>query len=447
MKADGLIRDLVGARLDGDVVDRDHADFNRFRRVWNAMADRRPAVVARARSVSDVEKVVRVAADHESLLAVRGGGHSIPGLSTCDDGIMLDLSMMNAVKIDRAAARAVAQGGALLGDLDRAGVPHGLVVPAGVVSHTGVGGLTLGGGMGWLSRRYGLTIDSLMAVEIVTADGQARHVSADHDPELFWAIRGGGGNFGVVTSFTFRMHRLDPVLVGRWTYSFAEAHSVLRHLGDLAAKTPRELSCGFILMNTGLTVVACWCGPPESGQEAVARFGSLGRPETSSLGDLSFLELQTLSDERMAWNRRYYAKGGFFRELDDTAVTSMIDCITAAPSAEAEIYVIQLGGAVSDTDEDATAYNGRAAGFYWLAESAWDRAEDDESMVAWNRTAGGRLAEISMRGNYVNEQGEVGREIAQAAYGDSKYKRLAKLKARYDPGNLFRLNQNIEPCA
>lgn len=445
MNANALVQDLVRARLDGEVVARDRTDYDRFRRVWNAMADRRPAVVARARSVSDVEKIVRVAAEHDSLLAVRGGGHSIPGLSTCDDGIMLDLSMMNAVQVDRAAAQAVAQGGALLGDLDRTGVPQGLVVPAGVVSHTGVGGLTLGGGMGWLSRRYGLTIDSLMAVEIVTADGQARHISADRDAELFWAIRGGGGNFGVVTNFTFRMHPLGPVLVGRWTYSFAEARSALRRLGDLAAEAPRELTCGFILVPTGLTVVACWSGAPDRAQEAVAPFGSLGRPETEFLGDLTFLELQTLSDERLAWNRRYYAKGGFFRELDDTAIFCMIDCVTDAPSEEAEVYVIQLGGAVSDIDEDATAYNGRAAGFYWIAESAWDRAEDDEAMVAWNKMAGGRLAEISMRGNYVNEQGEVGKEIAQAAYGERKYSRLAKLKARYDPGNLFRLNQNIEP--
>ena len=225
-----LSRELNRTHLDGDIFDPGHCEYDKYRRVWNATADRLPSAIVRARSVSDVEKVVTVAAQQGALLAVRGGGHSIPGLSTCDDGIVLDLSLMNTIHVDKVAQRAEVQGGALLGDLDRAGAPAGLVVPAGVVSHTGVAGLTLGGGMGWLSRRFGLTIDSLLAVDLVTADGKSRRVSADTDPDLFWAIRGGGGNFGVVTRFFFKMQELGPVLIGSWTYPVAEARSVLRRL-------------------------------------------------------------------------------------------------------------------------------------------------------------------------------------------------------------------------
>jgi FAD/FMN-containing dehydrogenase len=440
-----LLREFTQARMDGDVIDRDHPAYDKVRRVWNAMADRRPTIVVQARSGADVEKVVAVAAKHAALLAVRGGGHSIPGLSTCDDGIMLDLSLMNRVTVDGAASRVDVLGGALLGDLDVAGAPAGLVVPAGVVSHTGVAGLTLGGGMGWLSRRLGLTIDSLLAADIVTADGRLRHVDADTDPDLFWAIRGGGGNFGVVTKFTFRMHPLGRVLVGSWVYPVAESGAVLRRYRDLAARAPRELTTGFVLTSANLLMTALWSGVPGRAEAEVAPFGALGRPESASMGGVTFLDLQRRSDDRMAWNRRYYAKGGYLQEIDDRAVDRMVDCIADAPAPDAEFYVLQLGGAVGDVDDDATPYTGRAAGHYWLVESAWDHKADDERLVSWSRMAAARLAEISMRGNYVNEQADFGKEIALGAYGERKYGRLARLKARYDPTNLFRLNQNIEP--
>ena len=445
MDAVPLIGDLFKLKLDGDVVDQGHGEYERYRRVWNAMADRRPAAIVRARSVADVQRTVTAAAEHNALLAVRGGGHSIPGISTCDDGIVLDLSSMNSVTVDSSTGRAEVLGGALLDDLDRAGAQAGLVVPAGVVSHTGVAGLTLGGGMGWLSRRFGLTIDNLLAANIVTADGRSREVSADADPDLFWAIRGGGGNFGVVTRFTFQMHPLGPVLVGSWIYPVAEAGAVLRRLRDLAASAPRELTTGFVLTSAGLRVTVLWSGTADRAERSVAPFGCLGQPESASLGGLTFLDLQRMSDEHMAWNRRYYAKGGFFRDLDDPAVERMVDSIASAPTADAEFYVLQLGGAVCDIADDATAYTGRAAGYYWIAESGWEHEADDARLVAWNRMAGARLAEISLSGNYVNEQGEVGNDIARSAYGEAKYSRLAKLKARYDPANLFRLNQNIEP--
>ena len=445
MDAAILSRELSRAQIDGDVFDPGHRDYDKYRRTWNATADRRPSVIVRARSVSDVERVVALAARQGALLAVRGGGHSLPGLSTCDDGIVLDLSLMNSVHVDKAAWRAEVQGGALLGDLDRAGAEAGLVVPAGVVSHTGVGGLTLGGGMGWLSRRFGLTIDNLVAVDLVTADGRSRRVSAESDPDLFWAVRGGGGNFGVVTNFTFKMHELGRALVGTWTYPTAEAANVMKRFNDLTQDSPREVTAGIMLSPGELMVIALCSGALAESADALAAFDALGRAESASLGDTTYLELQGMFDDALAWDRRYYMKGLFLQEVDAAAIERMTEGVARAPAAEAEFFVLRLGGAVSDIDEEATPYSGRKAGYYCLMGMAWDDERHDEQSIAWSRSVAGRMTEIAMRRNYINEQTEVGPEIARAAYGEDKYGRLAKLKGRYDPTNLFRLNQNIEP--
>ncbi|MDX1402625.1 MAG: FAD-binding oxidoreductase [Kiloniellales bacterium] len=446
MVAAVLSRALNRAQLDGDVFHPAHREYDKYRRVWNATADHLPGAIVRARSASDVEKVVTIAAQQGVVLAVRGGGHSLPGLSTCDGGMVLDLSLMNSVQVDRAAQRAEVQGGALLGDLDRAGVPAGLVVPAGIVSHTGVGGLTLGGGMGWLSRRFGLTIDNLLAVDIVTADGRLRRVSADTDPDLFWAIRGGGGNFGVVSRFVFKMNDLGPVLVGYWAYPAAEASNVLKRFNELARAAPREITAGFFLSPGELGVIAICSGPQANSEDGIAAFGTLGQTTSSSLGEMSFLDLQQMHDETMAWDRRYYMKGLFLWEIDNAAIERMTQDIAEAPTAETEYYVLQLGGAVCDVEEDATSYSGRNAGFYCLIGTAWDDKKYDEPSIGWGRTAASRMTEIAMSRNYVNEQTEASREIARESYGEEKYRRLAKLKGRYDPTNLFRLNQNIEPA-
>ena len=268
---------------------------------------------------------------------------------------------MKDIAIDPAARRAGVGGGALLGDLDAAGAPHGLVTPAGVVSHTGVGGLTLGGGMGWLSRRFGLTIDNLVGAEVVTADGRLRRTSIEAEPELFWAIRGGGGNFGVVTHFSFVLHPLGPVAVGQWVYPTSEAAAALRGYCDVAADAPRELTTIFVLTPAELTIKALWSGSPTGWETAFARLGSLGRASSSKIGGTSFIELQKASDERMSAGRRYYAKGGFFAEIDQAKVRMLTDTMADAPTADAEVYVLQLGGAVGDRDENATPYTGRAA--------------------------------------------------------------------------------------
>jgi len=300
--------------------------------------------------------------------------------------------------------------------------------------------------MGWLSRRFGLTIDNLLAVDLVTADGRSRRVSADTDTELFWAIRGGGGNFGVVTRFVFKVNDLGPVLIGNWAYPVAEASDVLKQLNELAKSAPREITAGFILSPGELMVIAICSGPQANSEDAIAAFGALGQTKSSSVGELSFLDLQQMFDEDMAWDRRYYMKGLFLREIDGSAIERMVQGIAEAPTSETEYYVLQLGGAVSDVDEDATAYSGRSAGFYCLMGTTWDDRKHDERFIGWSRAAASRMTEIAMSRNYVNEQAEASKEVARESYGEGKYRRLAKLKGRYDPTNLFRLNQNIEPA-
>ena len=442
MDTDTLVRDLAAAGLDGALIDPSHAQYDRHRRVNNGLIDRRPAAIVRATSKHDVQQAVRIAAEREALLAVRCGGHSFPGLSTCDGGIVIDLSQMNEVKVDPEARVAEVGGGALLGDVDAAGLAHGMVTPAGVVSHTGVGGLTLGGGMGWLSRRFGMTVDSLLGVDIVMADGRLLRINAEKEPDLFWAVRGGGGNFGVVTKFFFRLHPLGPVTVRLWQYPVSEAAAVLRRYRDAIADAPRELTTLFVLLRDGLMVMAVTSGSPR-GAELVAPFGKLGSATLLTGGETSFLELQRMFDEQTAWGRRYYSKGGFFGAIEEPTIAAITEAMQSAPVAEAQIYCLQLGGAVADVAEDETPYAGRAAGHYWIAAATWDNPADDAASVAWGRKASAKLAPLSMRANYVNEQSDTG--IAQSAYGEDKYNRLARLKWRYDPTNLFRLNQNIEP--
>jgi len=438
-----LARDLANADFDGELVDGSHVLYERLRRVNNGLIDRRPAAIVRATSKRDVQKVVRIAAEREALLAVRCGGHSFPGLSTCDGGIVLDLSLMKEVMVYPEARTAEVAGGALLGDVDAATLPRGHVTPAGVVSHTGVAGLTLGGGMGWLSRRFGLTIDSLLGVDIVMADGRLLRINAEKEPDLFWAIRGGGGNFGIVTKFWFRTHPLGPAVIKRWTYPASEAPAVLRRYCEALQGAPRELTTLFVLLPTELLLTALWSGSTNGAEAALARFGTLGPATPVPNSPKSFLELQRASDERMAWGRRYYAKGGFFGEMDEATVTTLVERVAAAPTTEAEIYCLQLGGAVGDIDEAATPYAGRAAGHYWISAAVWDDPAEDSQCVTWGRETAARLVAHSLNVNYVNEQSETG--VAQGAYGADKYNQLARLKGRYDPTNLFRLNQNIEP--
>jgi FAD/FMN-containing dehydrogenase len=299
------VSDLTRAHLDGAICDPAHADYDRLRRIHNAIIERKPAAIVRAVTASDVQKVVRIAADRDVPLAVRCGGHSFAGLSTCDHGIVCDLSRMNAVLVDPQARTVDVGGGALLGDVDAAGEKYGLVTPAGVVSHTGVGGLTLGGGMGYLSRRFGLTIDNLIGVDIVAADGKRLRVGADEEPDLFWAIRGGGGNFGVITKFRFQMHVMGPVLIRRWFYPVEGAAETLKRYPDALKDAPRELTTAFVLTQEGLSLRAIWTGSTASAEATMACFASFpGGIQDPNL-DMTFVELQRASDDLLPWGGRY----------------------------------------------------------------------------------------------------------------------------------------------
>jgi hypothetical protein len=441
-----LIQALDASGLDGSVVDSHDRRYERWRRVWNGVIDRRPAVIVRARSVADVKRTIAVAGEAGSLIAVRCGGHSFPGFSTCDGGIVLDLSAMSRVVIDPVGCTAEVAGGSRLGDLDRATAPYGLVTPAGVVSHTGAAGLTLGGGMGWLSRRLGLTIDNLLAADVCLADARVLRASEAEEPELFWALRGGGGNFGVVTRFVFRLHQLGPILVGSWTYPGTQTCSVLARYAELATRASRQLGTAFASTAAGVSVTAIWSGSEDGAQAAVAPYGTLGNPSAGSLGGVTFLELQSRLDDHFAWGRRYYAKGGFFATIDTEAIDCVTTSVASAPTADCEIYVLQLGGAVSNVADEVTAYTGRRAGFYWIVEPVWDDPADDARCISWGRETAAQLSSLSMSGNYVNEQSDFGGDTTRKAYGAQKYARLAALKARFDPNNLFRLNQNVLPA-
>ena len=433
---------LAGADLDGTVIGPLDADFDRLRRVYNAVVERWPGAIVQVATPSDVEKVVSIAASSGLPLAVRCGGHSFAGLGTCDDGIVCDLSRLNTVTVDPASRTVDVGGGALLGDVDAAGEPYGLVTPAGVVSHTGVGGLTLGGGMGYLSRRFGLTIDNLLDADIVTADGRLSRVSAEEQPDLYWAIRGGGGNFGVVTRFRFRMHELGPVAIRRWSYPGAATANTLASYRDEASRAQRDLTTAFIATKAELGIRAVCSGSVADPGAALARLAfahGVQDPRT----DMTFVELQRASDDLLPWGRRYYSKGGFLADLDDQVIETIAESVADAPIPDLEVYCLQLGGAVGDVAEDDTAYSGRAAGFYWISQGVWDHPADDERAIAWCRETARRLGNHSMSANYVNEQADTG--IAHGAYGAWKYRRLAELKGRYDPENVFRLNQNIEP--
>jgi FAD/FMN-containing dehydrogenase len=440
----GLVRAL-GPQLDGALIDSHDSDYAQARLVFNGMIDRRPAAIVRARSMADVRRTVAAAGEAGSLLAVRCGGHSFPGFSTCDDGIVLDLSSLNRVAVDAERRIAEVGGGALLGDVDRGTARYGLVAPAGVVSHTGAGGLTLGGGMGWLSRRLGLTIDSLLSAEVCLADGRVAQVSEASEPELFWGIRGGGGNFGVVTRFVFRLHELGPVLVGCWVYPLSQMRTVLERYSEVSARAPRQLSTALTATAAGIRVTAFWSGSEKGAQVAVAPYGELGRTSSGSVGGVTFLDLQSRSDDHFCWGRRYYSKGGFFDAISAAAVSRMTSSIAQAPTPDCEIYVLQLGGAVADVADEATAYTGRMAGYYWIVEPVWDDPADDARCLSWGRETAAYLADLSMSGNYVNEQSDTGDDASLKAYGEEKYARLAALKHRFDPNNLFRLNQNLAP--
>ena len=430
------------------------ADYDRARSVWNGLVDRRPALVTRCAGVEDVRRTVRFAREQELPIAVRCGGHSLAGFSTCDDGVVLDLSPMRDVVIDPERRTARVAGGTLLSQLDAAAQAHGLVCPVGVVGHTGVAGLTLGGGMGRLQRRFGFSIDNLLSVELVTADDRVLTVSEEEEPDLFWGIRGAGPNFGVVTSFEFRLHELAPVVTqGFVDFPAERGHEVAARVREYLATAPDEVFVSFGI-TTGTEddgedrigapvpyVGATYSGPPDAAEEVLRPLRDLG-PLVDTFRQLPYLELQTANDEEMGWGKRFYMKGGFLGELTDGFVDT---ALATASSPHGAITLWAQGGAISRVPEDAMAFTGRDAAFWLGVEAEWDDPAEDEALIDWGRGTMAALEPFTAAGHYVNDVVETGRDVVRSVYGDAKYERLVGLKRAFDPDNVFRLNQNIVP--
>jgi FAD/FMN-containing dehydrogenase len=440
------------AGLRGQLLLPGAGGYEEARKIYNGMFDRRPALIARCLGAADVVRAVRFAGSYELLVAVRGGGHSLSGQSVCDDGLMIDLSLMRGVRVDPADRLARAGGGALLGDLDRETLPFGLVTTTGTVSHTGAGGLTLGGGFGRLARRYGLTCDQLTSVDVVTADGRLLEASATENPDLFWALRGGGGNFGIATSFEYRLHPFDGRSVGgHLVFPFEQARSALRGFAELYDRAPDGLWIEPILTTTpggarALVLDICLTDGLESADTILAPYRQLGKPLKDAVGPVHYVQLQTQDDERARIGGRYYTKSGFVDRLTGDLIDTMLDVIGSATLPRARIAMPPKGAAVDRVARDATAFWHRSALYSVLLQTSGDEPAEDARNVGWGRSQWPALEKFTA-GFYANTNlSEIPSARVRDAYGGN-YERLLSLKRRYDPTNLFRLNANIDPRA
>ena len=430
--------------------------------IWNAMIERRPALVVRPRGPADVAACIRFARDSGLPLSVRGGGHNIAGTALCAGGVMIDFSTHKEIEVDRESQRVRVQPGATWADLDRASQPFGLVVPGGIVSATGVAGFTLGGGFGWVTRRYGFAADNLIAADLVTADGQTRRASAADHPDLFWAIRGGGGNFGVVTSFEFAAQPHGPeVVAGLVLHPMARAKEVVALFREATAKAPDGL-CHLLIIRKApplpiipaeahgapvAGIAVCYSGPLAEGEELVAPIKRFGRPLVDTIGPKPFTAHQQFLDAGQPFGRRYYWKSDYFDALPEAADRTIIAHATAITSPHSAVLCMHLGGAAARRAASETAVGSRTAAYVLNMQGAWEDAAEDAVHIAWARDFWSAMRPFSSGGTYVNFLTEdADDERVRAAYGLGLYDRLVQIKAKYDPDNLFRSNQNIRPA-
>lgn len=439
------------AGLRGALLLASDAGYDAARRIWNGAFDRKPALIAHCAGAADVMRAVEFARAHDLLVSVRGGGHSISGQSVCEGGLMVSLAGMRGIRIDPAARTARVEPGVLLGEFDREAQAFGLVTPAGTVSHTGVAGLTLGGGFGRLARRYGLACDNLLSADLVTADGRLVRASAAENPDLFWALRGGGGNFGVVTSFEFRLHPSPPILLGGPViFPLAQARDVLRAYADFAGSAGDDIYADAALttLPNGQRVVVidtCYAGAIDAGGKALAPIRKFGTPVMDAIGATPYVALQKSSDQVLAVGRHYYLKAGFLRQIDSSLSDALVEQFAELPPAVMVIFA-DAGGAISRVAPTATAFWHRQARWNVVVATAWDNPADTEAnMAAGRRTYA--IAEPHVKGFYVNDVNLTEQSQAQI---DSNYggnlARLAKVKAQFDPANLFHLNANVQPA-
>ena len=445
----------------GHVLRPGDEGYDEARRIWNGDVDRHPALIARCTSTDDVVRTIRFAREHDLPLAVRGGGHGVAGLAVCDDGAVADLSQMSDVRVEPSARIAHAGPGALWGAFDAAAQSYGLDTPGGIVTHTGVAGLTLGGGIGWLMRRYGLTCDSLIGVELVTSNGRVVEVSDEQDPDLMWALRGGGGNFGVVTRFDFRLHPVGPdVLSGAVYYRARDAERVLRGYRDLCVEAPRELTTIVNVRNAppapflptdvhGTSVVAialCWAGDPAAGEQAVDPYRRLAAPVADVVTVKPFVQHQSMFDATVPHGWSYYWKSRYLAPLTDEGIATIADRAWRHGSPRSYAVLFHMGGAIRDVGEEDTAFTGRDAEHAININAVWTEPHERDRPVEWARSFFDATAPMASGGVYVNFLGSEGAERVREAYSPATFARLQQVKRRMDPDNVFRLNQNIPPA-
>ncbi len=448
----------------GQLITADHSDYDTARAVWNGAVDRRPRLIARCSGTADVAAAVRFARDHDLEIAIRGGGHNVAGTAVCDDGIVIDLSSMRAVWVDPAGRKARVQGGALWGDVDHETQAHGLATTGGIVGHTGVAGLTLGGGIGWLMRKHGLTVDNLVAAEVVTAEGSIVWASADENPDLFWALRGGGGNFGVVTSFRFALHPVGPtVTAGPVFWAAEDTIDVLRFYREFAAEAHDELG-SVVRLGTvpplpvipedlhwrpAIAVSCCYAGAVEDGERALLALRRLGAPLVDLIAPKPYVAHQWGLDDTVPHGWHYYWKSTNLAGLSDDAITVIADHAYTASSPRSYAVMFHMGGAVARVPDDATAYAGRDVAHNINIDGVWLPDESGEHAAAetgWARRFLQALQPHSAAGVYVNFlDSDDDASRVREAYGDRIYRRLAEVKVKYDPDNVFHHNKNIPP--
>ncbi|MDI3326004.1 FAD-binding oxidoreductase [Pontibacterium granulatum] len=448
----------LNTTLRGEVICPDDARYEASRQIWNAMIDREPALIVRCTGTADVMQAVSFARQMNLLVSVRGAGHNIAGKSLCDEAMLIDLSGINYVHVDPDRRRAVAGPGATLGDLDHEAQRYGLAVPVGINSTTGVGGLTLGGGFGWLSRSLGLSVDNLVAAEVVTAQGERLRCDAENHSDLFWAIRGGGGNFGIVTSFEFNAHPVGPlVMSGPAVFPFDQARSLLQAYRKFCASSPEQLTTWAVIRTApplpfldpqyhgqlAVIIVALYNGPMDEGERAIAPIRELGQPIADGFAPHPFVAFQQAFDPLLTPGSRNYWKSHNFAELSDGLIDTLVEYGGRLPSPQSEIFVAQLGGAINRVASDATAYPHRDVEYVMNVHTRWDEHADDRECIGWAREFFDATKAYATGGVYVNFISE-DEERVDGAYG-SNYAKLAQVKSTYDPDNFFRINQNIAP--